>query len=814
MSSAPVQFVATMDSTQLQNSARQSGQALEDMGRKGDEAGKKIGNSKATIGQASLAFTGLATNVWSAYNAYDALENIQLAQSRAQVALTRAQDMYNTKLVAVTQAEVRIAKMQKEGKENTTEYKVAIEKLTNKKKELQTATDDLRVKEQDLKIKTDDVTESQINFGLQMTTMATATIPMSIKSIVDLTGGMKGLSNMFKLLDLSMGKYILIATGVILAFEGIAHAIKYFSGGEIDITIEKLGGDLVSAMQNNTQEANNLAGALPNVSTAYGEMSGAIDTSNASLSEGIVLFEKNKTQKDEILNQLTGLKTEYGTTADAIYRFNQELQGKGVEDLQARITSLTHSLLSIDDSMDRTSAQWKRASAIMVEAVIDIAEEMDVISEEKANEFIDSMERTGKFTVEQMKEIRDSIKDVGEELDNVSKKKADVIRELHKKIKAERLHAYELSLDDFQRELETNKNLTLLRMLLDEASEQYKNGNIKGAVYLERKAMEMARSVPSISFTKGSDALAKFSSVLRGAGLIGNGTLASGALGSGIFSGVGTLGSFFRNNAERFSQGRLSITNKAFGTTIGAYTSYKSSGKAGASVAFGGTRASGRSSKHGNKGKGQKIGYAKAKSSALFNGITDGMNRQDLEKITGIPIEKLLGSHYFHAGNPNYRPAGRVGSNANYKAMKKGEFIRDRDARKSVLSQLASVSNIRQMLQMEIVNKIRAMEKEYGVEAVDEFRLSQQLEQIFLAQYGSGEKDYKKFIDKFIGKEVKDEVLFKHKSKFYAGQGKFLDEFIASTGMSYDEFVRDPYQARLLDDMIAFKNKTRYTIGT
>jgi len=199
MSSENLQFVATLDSTQFKSSLQTMSNDIEKTGDQAQKTTTKMQTmSKVDFTKLAMGVTGLATSATSAFIAFDNLQDMQIKVAQASLRVSKAQEEVN--------------KLQQEGKTGTLDYEQAVQRLSI-----------AQAKHKDTVEQVDQMT---VQFALNLTTMATATIPMGIKSIMDITKSLGGFSTAMKILQGSMGKILLVATGVILAFEGIAHLIK------------------------------------------------------------------------------------------------------------------------------------------------------------------------------------------------------------------------------------------------------------------------------------------------------------------------------------------------------------------------------------------------------------------------------------------------------------------------------------------------------------------------------------------------------------------------------------------------------------
>lgn len=288
-----VRGIAELDlkSDKFVQSANQAKQSLSQLGTEGktsmtqlgqgaDQAAISVKKTAAELNAAKAAtvglvgsVAGLSTSFVGLYTSVSSLNKGLINIERAEVALQRANDLLATTTATINRLEFQKKQLLEKGEANTEKMALLEEKLRIQRQKLITATDDLEVKQADLSQKQDEYNDTVTLFAtsvattaitafsslfIMMSTAATAagvTTGAFIKQQFALAGlnikyfGAAASARIFGVsqiaLNATMGKWLLIATAAILAYEGIAHAIKFFNK-DIDITIEKLGGDLIN----------------------------------------------------------------------------------------------------------------------------------------------------------------------------------------------------------------------------------------------------------------------------------------------------------------------------------------------------------------------------------------------------------------------------------------------------------------------------------------------------------------------------------------------------------------------------------------
>lgn len=151
----------------------------------------------------TTAFTQTATSVSN-------LQKAKTSLQAAAVGVERAFDLQRRKQFQLNQELAKAAPNYQK-----------IELLT---RELETAHDDLAVKQQRVKDATDQVSDTYVLFAINIANVSFSAIQTGV-SMIQMAKGMKTAEIAGKLLNGTMGKWALIATAIIVAYEGIVQAI-------------------------------------------------------------------------------------------------------------------------------------------------------------------------------------------------------------------------------------------------------------------------------------------------------------------------------------------------------------------------------------------------------------------------------------------------------------------------------------------------------------------------------------------------------------------------------------------------------------
>ncbi len=488
---------ASFDSSKFTQGTKQAGQALDQVKMKGQQALQTIDSKtkEATTAQhqlkqsvdrtnmsmqaSGMAMLAIGTSLAGMYTSISNLNKASIGVARAEMGLKRARDLQGMTALAVERLEFKLRKMREDGKEATEEYTMAQNKLAMQQQKLVTANEDLLVKEADLLQKKDDLQDTYILFSTMVANTLVSSIVMGKTAFAGLSksmfvntgvtikntitkalntkanvalgissiataGSIGKMSIATKLLNLSMGKIILIATGVMLAFEGIAQVIKYFNP-EIDITIGKLTGDLYNAMD---QTMNQALG----VETAYADAGNAVEemgNKTAETAEDLGMLNTNIQTLHGTINQVQG---GFIGTQQAILGFNDALKGNAVETLNAQADALVNNLqLVIDNGVDPLSAEFKLAMKDMIPAISAVADNLETaFGAETASNFINNFKNMSKGAIKELDIVADKYeqlkkkqRDVDQLASSMSHKIKDRGSEWQQKSASERISSAE-----------------------------------------------------------------------------------------------------------------------------------------------------------------------------------------------------------------------------------------------------------------------------------------------------------------------------------------------------------------------------------
>jgi hypothetical protein len=497
MSEQKLEFVATLDSTQLVAGTNTASSSLQKVGDTAEKSGQKINTlSKGAIITAGASFVGLASNISSTIFAYNDLADMQIRVKSTALAVSKAQEAVN--------------KLQAEGKTNTLDYKQAIEKL-----EVATLRNKDSIEEAD---------KANIQFGLNLLTMATSTVPAFVSVLVGLKGAQ-------------------------LAGAG---ATAVASGANIGFTASIVGAT---------------AGIWANTVAMLSNPIFAIATAGAiAVAVGL------------IATNTWGLRDSIFGATEAVKESTEAV--KENKDVMKQLSS---TFVGVPPVIDATTFSLNGMNLVT--------------------------EKTTK-----------NLKEVNTEIDILKKN------------------------DNFAlliKNLQDSQGLASARELIELATQRYQDGDIRGAIAVEKSLQSIGRSTPSLSghIRTISEQMLSFgnkSSTFRniggGVGSLFGSSLSASAL-SGLQSKTGTLGIL-----------NLPSLQSVKFTNAGSLSARLSSGSSGKSVADGGSRSSGRSSKHGGANRATEFQRTNA-----VNSITGGDdNLQFLRSVTGMDID-------FPRWSPRYR---------------------------------------------------------------------------------------------------------------------------------------------------------------
>jgi len=272
MSSNVAVFEADIDTSKLEAGSKRAKQSFEEIGSSGTRAFDSLQaqvqtleakiarleqvnqKTKGSFAQLAGSTTGLITNLASVGFSIDNIDKIQL---RA----TKTQRLYEEQLAKVN-------KMAKDGKQGTQEYAFEVRQL----EELQQRTKQTQ----------NDVNQAWLMNILTMTTLATSTIPNSIKAIQGLDLSLQTVRT--TLWTIATHPVFLAVTGFFLAWEfGISKVIEKAAGlkdGEASIVqgLQKMWEGQNKVTSDGVSGFTGYTGAIEGTSSAIGSLGSGLDT--------------------------------------------------------------------------------------------------------------------------------------------------------------------------------------------------------------------------------------------------------------------------------------------------------------------------------------------------------------------------------------------------------------------------------------------------------------------------------------------------------------------------------------------------------
>lgn len=272
MSSNVAVFEADIDTSKLEAGSKRAKQSFEEIGSSGTRAfdslqaqvqtleakieslEQKNQKAKGSFTQLAGAVTGLTTNLASAYFTFDNLDKVQLR-------VTKTQRLYEEQLA-------KVKKLESENKQGTQEYAFELRQLSEMKERARQAQSDL--------------TQANFMFGLTLTTLATSTIPNSIKSIQGLNLSLQTVRT--TLWTIATHPVFLAVTGFFLAWEfGISKVIEKAAGlqdGEASIVqgLQKMWEGQNKVTSDGISGFTGYTGAVEGTSSAIGSLGSGLDS--------------------------------------------------------------------------------------------------------------------------------------------------------------------------------------------------------------------------------------------------------------------------------------------------------------------------------------------------------------------------------------------------------------------------------------------------------------------------------------------------------------------------------------------------------
>jgi uncharacterized membrane protein (DUF106 family) len=385
MSSNVAVFEADIDTSKLEAGSARAKKAFNDIGSSGvqsfdslqakvSELERKIESleqknqkAKGSFTQLAGSVTGLTTNLASAYFSFDNLDKVQLRVTKSQ------------RLVEEQQA--KINQMQRQGKTNTEEYRFELRQLEEMQERVRQSQSDL----------------NQANFmtGLTLTTLATSTIPNSIKSIQGLNLSLQTVRT--TLWTIATHPVFLAVTGFFLAWEfGISKVIEKAAG------LKDGEASIVQGLQKMWEGQNKVTSDGISGFTGY---TGAIEGTSSSIS-----------------SLGSGLDTVTEKTSKLVTSYSQLVEmakgGKGIRfgDIAGNYNDSTQRLLEEELFGDKFNGFDKFIDSSNINFVSEYSEQWKAIKNSINNadlsstDYFNHQERVRRFLIPDMKEYGEAIK--------------------------------------------------------------------------------------------------------------------------------------------------------------------------------------------------------------------------------------------------------------------------------------------------------------------------------------------------------------------------------------------------------------------
>jgi len=246
---------------ELDIAALKTGQAVEKMGK------ETITNAVRfqTLSQGAI---NLTTSLTQTYTSVSNLQRAKTSLAASAVGVERALDLQARK-------QFQLREEQKKAIPN-------LGKITLLTNELATAHDDLSVKQQRVKDQTDAVNDTYVLFALNLATVGFSAI-QTIKTMKDMTQGMKLASLQGSILNATMGKFALVAIAVIAAWEILVGHLKIFGEqASKDLTLQGKMNEMFGA---STITLDNYQKKIDGVTSAQSKMNAAVSAGAKAYNE-------------------------------------------------------------------------------------------------------------------------------------------------------------------------------------------------------------------------------------------------------------------------------------------------------------------------------------------------------------------------------------------------------------------------------------------------------------------------------------------------------------------------------------------------
>jgi uncharacterized membrane protein (DUF106 family) len=293
---------------------------------------KSSQKSKASFSQLSGAITGLTTNIGLQYYSWDNLDKVQLRVTKSQRLLE--------------EQAAKVKKMQQEGKVGTQEYAFELRQL----EEMQ----------QRVKQSQGDLNQAQFMFILSSATLATSTIPNTIRSIQSMDISLKALRT--TLWTIATHPVFLAVTGFFLAWEfGISKVIEKTQG------LKDGEASIVQGLQRLWEGQNKVTS---DGVTGFSQYSGAVGETSAAIQGLIPTLGKVTSETGKMTNtvksyaqalELIKSRTDEIDSSDFIGNVNDTLKKLAIKELPSKDFGNFDKFIDLRgfDILDSYNEKWK-----------------------------------------------------------------------------------------------------------------------------------------------------------------------------------------------------------------------------------------------------------------------------------------------------------------------------------------------------------------------------------------------------------------------------------------------------------------------
>ena len=491
MSSAKAQIEVDLRDDRFKQKARGIGQEFANIQRSGVGAMSNVNNAsqQAASGMndynsaaktANVSTAQLTTSIVglgaSAAGLYTSLSNI----NKRQIAIARAQDLLNATTFKQKKEEEALQKALEKSGQQSQEYQQALEKLQITKQKVATATADLAQKQ-------DDLTDTWILLGTSVTT----TVSTSLLTITGLLNQMKAgtdlstvaflklrvqsllMSTTFKTLIFDTAGFSQAMVGATLSVRGLATGVKAFF-----TALGPIGWAIIGITTAMEVWNSNMFGIQERFAELWSWLKKIIPVLQGLELLVKEIFPEANAEVQDLSNTLQSGTNAINSYSGAISESTQVLSGYDL--ILGQTVDTTDRLVQSTSSMGSSMSavpEWYRSATNSVKVYNKAVEDAKKAQDEL-------FERAGKGILD----FRNG------------KKKADGSVDLE-------------SLDEVQKTLLANTGLAQIRILLERAKEEAKEGNLGNAIALEKEAQRIGRNTASIA---GTPKLASFVAGLGG----------------------------------------------------------------------------------------------------------------------------------------------------------------------------------------------------------------------------------------------------------------------------------------------------------